>query len=133
MLTLYDDADRPVHALLTALGERSATLELGGASRTVSLLSLASVWRGEFATLWRAPAGYTDGVVESGPAADWLVGQLDALGGGAPETAAADLPARVSAFQLAQGLKPDGRAGPITIMLLNRARGIDEPRLQGGG
>jgi general secretion pathway protein A len=36
---------------------------------------------------------------------------------------------RVSAFQLSQGLKPDGLAGPTTFMQLNRATGVDEPRL----
>ena len=31
--------------------------------------------------------------------------------------------------QLAQGLRPDGIAGPTTFMQLNRATGVDEPRL----
>jgi general secretion pathway protein A len=39
------------------------------------------------------------------------------------------LPARVAAFQVARGLPPDGVAGPLTVMLLNRATGVDEPRL----
>jgi general secretion pathway protein A len=42
----------------------------------------------------------------------------------------AALQAKVSAFQLAQGLKADGLAGPITLMQLNRAAGVAEPRLQ---
>ena len=33
-------------------------------------------------------------------------------------------------FQLAQGLPSDGSAGPMTLMQLNRANGVDEPRLQ---
>ena len=33
-------------------------------------------------------------------------------------------------FQLAQGLIPDGRAGPMTFMQLNRAAGLAEPRLR---
>jgi general secretion pathway protein A len=37
--------------------------------------------------------------------------------------------ARVLAFQLTQGLAPDGLAGPLTLKQLNRASGIDEPRL----
>ena len=35
----------------------------------------------------------------------------------------------MSTFQLSQGLKPDGLAGPTTFMQLNRATGIDEPQL----
>jgi general secretion pathway protein A len=41
----------------------------------------------------------------------------------------AALRSKVQSFQVAQGLKPDGLAGPITLMQLNRATGVDEPRL----
>jgi general secretion pathway protein A len=40
-----------------------------------------------------------------------------------------DLKAMIMAFQAAQGLKADGLAGPMTLMQVNRASGIDEPRL----
>jgi general secretion pathway protein A len=35
----------------------------------------------------------------------------------------------VARFQLSQGLEPDGQAGPITYLQLNRAIGVAEPRL----
>jgi general secretion pathway protein A len=38
---------------------------------------------------------------------------------------------RIHAFQLAEGLPPDGLAGPMTLMRLNRVAGVDEPRLGG--
>ena len=41
--------------------------------------------------------------------------------------------ARIQRFQLAQGVTPDGRAGPLTLMLLNRVNGVSEPRLRTGG
>ena len=60
-------------------------------------------------------------------------------GAPAPEIALKDLAGRavsiaalrgkVFAFQLAQGLRPDGIAGPTTFMHLNRALGVAEPRL----
>ena len=31
-----------------------------------------------------------------------------------------------------KGVTPDGRAGPLTLMLLNRAAGVKEPRLRTG-
>ncbi|MFT5591064.1 MAG: general secretion pathway protein A, partial [Bradyrhizobium sp.] len=37
---------------------------------------------------------------------------------------------RVRRFQLMQGLKPDGIAGPQTLMRLANAAGLVEPRLQ---
>lgn len=65
-------------------------------------------------------------VAEGSPVAHWLDGRLDLVdpgGHGRP------LSQRVFAFQLAQGLSPDGLAGPQTLMQLNRATGIDEPKL----
>jgi len=136
IVTLNDDNGQPVHALLTGLTHQSATLRMGGVSQTVSLPSLAQLWRGDFATYWRAPPGYQNRIVEAdaGPAAEWLAAQLAALDGSAASVdkplSDAALKSQVSAFQLAQGLKADGLAGPTTFMQLNRATGVDEPRLQ---
>jgi general secretion pathway protein A len=48
----------------------------------------------------------------------------------APTRFDAALRSRLNAFQVAQGLKPDGLAGPLTLMQINRATGVDEPHLQ---
>ena len=133
ILMLRDASDRPVYALLTGLTSDTATLRMAGVSQTISLVSLATLWRGDFATFWRAPPAYSGKIVDagSGTVAVWLAEQLARLRGEhlpmAPGEAA--WRARVSAFQLAQGLKPDGLAGPTTFMQLNRASGVDEPRL----
>jgi general secretion pathway protein A len=139
IVTLYDDDNRPIFALLTGLSGRTATLRMGGTVQTVSLVTLAGMWRGEFATLWRAPPGYAPRAVETPPRAlaEWLTTQLGGLTGAAPApggaAVSAALKSRVIAFQLAQGLKPDGLVGPTTLMQLNRAIGIDEPRLDTEG
>lgn len=136
MLTLYDDAGKPAYAVLVGLSSHTATLRAGGVTQGVSLLSLSKVWRGEFATLWRVPPGYQNKwfAGQGGPVVDWLALQVAKLNGEPPPAGAqkfdAALQAKVSAFQLAQGLKADGLAGPITLMQLNRAAGVDEPRLQ---
>ena len=136
ILTLYIEHERPVYVLLTGLNAQSAMLSLSGVLRAVSLADLAQVWRGDYATYWRAPPGYAAKAVEgnSGPVVDWLATQLATLQGEAGPTTRqtydAALRSRVSAFQLAQGLKPDGQAGPTTFMQINRALGVDEPRLQ---
>ena len=135
ILTLYDEQNRPFFTLLTGLTEGSATLRMAGTEQTVSLMSLAGLWRGEFATFWRAPPGYLNRGTDaaSGTTARWLAAQLDAVDSAAPPVAraasGAALKSRVLAFQLARGLRPDGLAGPTTLMQLNRAVGIDEPRL----
>lgn len=133
IVTLRDADDKPVYAVLSGLTNSSATLRLGEASQTISLVSLATLWRGEFATFWRAPPGYAGRVVDasSGALASRVGAQLAALQGQPAATTDAAWKTQVSSFQLSQGLRPDGLAGPTTFMQLNRATGVDEPRLRG--
>lgn len=139
ILTLQVGNGPPVYALLMGLTDQTATLRVGASLHTVRLLSLGRLWRGDFATYWRPPPGYTtaprDG--SSGPVIDRLARQLAQLDGAAaplastaPQILDADLMARVRAFQRAQGLKPDGYPGPMTFMQIDSATDVNEPRLQ---
>jgi len=134
IVTLNDERGRVAHVLLTGLSNDRATLRIGGIDREMPLALLARAWRGEFATLWRAPADYGEGEVIGSTAAalgPWLIERLAAIDGAASPPAGDDaLRARVFAFQLAQGLVPDGLAGPLTLMQINRASGVDEPSLR---
>ncbi|KQM69817.1 ExeA family protein [Xylophilus sp. Leaf220] len=138
LLTLVGDDGRTAVVPLAGLDAQHATLVVDGAPRRVPLAELARWWRGDFTTLWRIPPGATPAQAETatGPAGTWLDAQLAALQpGGAAANAdapAAERRARIYRFQLAQGLKPDGVAGPLTFMLLNRAAGVAEPRLTSG-
>jgi general secretion pathway protein A len=135
ILTLRDANGQMAFAVLTALGIDSATVQVGAQPMRMSLGMLAVMWEGEFATLWRAPAGYraplNDG--DTGAVVDALATQLAAWSGEPAPTAGrafdAALKVRVAAFQRAQGLKSDGIAGPTTFMQLNRVSGVAEPRL----
>lgn len=139
LLALYpsEEAEAPVSVLLRGLDGDNATLEGGGRSLRVPVAELAQVWRGEMATLWRAPVGMPDrGEITDSPAgAAWLDQRLasKAAGGSGPGSkpvTPALRQSRIHRFQLAQGVTPDGRAGPLTLMLLNRATGVNEPRLR---
>ena len=137
LLSLYvdDDSEAAIPVALRALEGENATLE--GAGRTpmkVPVAELAQLWRGEIATLWRAPPALPErGEITDTPAgAAWLDRQLTRKAGGKPMTPA-QRQAQIHRFQLAQGVTPDGRAGPLTLMLLNRATGVNEPRLLGAG
>ncbi len=129
ILTLHGSGGARAMALLVALDEQQATLQVGARRWTLSLPALAGIWRGEAATLWRTPPGWREGIdAASDPETrDWVRRQLAAFSRGGGE--AAPLRQRVAAFQMLQGLPPDGRVGPMTLMQLNRQADVDEPRL----
>ncbi|MEO8123668.1 MAG: AAA family ATPase [Burkholderiales bacterium] len=131
-LKLQDERGRVAQVQLTGLSEDDAILRIGTTQTTVPLNQLAQVWRGEFTTFWRAPPGYRTGELAgaSSVLAPWLRERLAAIDpAGAMPVGEQGLKARVFAFQLAHGLAPDGLAGPLTLMQLNRASGVEEPRL----
>ena len=138
LITLRDDAGRSLPAVLLALDDTSARLGIGTRTLSVSLVSLANVWQGDFATYWQAPAGYQRvlGDGDTGELVTRLATQLASVRGEAlasgPQRYDAALKSRVQAFQLANGLRADGLAGPTTFMQLLRAAGDrSEPRLAG--
>ena len=144
LLTLFpsEEGDVAVSAVLRRLDGDMATLEGAGRTVRVPVAELAQVWRGDMATLWRTPPDMPDkgDLAETPAGAAWLDQQLATAGGsraGAPAAGRAATPAqrqaRIQRFQLAQGVTPDGRAGPLTLMLLNRVNGVSEPRLRTGG
>jgi len=124
----------PVVALLVALDERGATLQTQGRHWRLSLAGLASVWKGDFATLWRTPPGWRElaaAAAASAPALPastrtWVNERLAGAGLGDAKQPLRD---RIWAYQVAQGLPPDGRLGPVTMMQLGRGAGPAEPAL----
>ncbi len=129
LLTLREPGGARVFAQLLAVADDRATLGVGRQRFDLTLPALARVWRGEFATFWRTPPGWRTGADGNPPPplSGWLLQQL----GGEPVNGGASLRERVAAFQLSQGLQPDGRPGPVTLMQLNRVAGVDEPHLDG--
>ncbi|MCX7257429.1 MAG: AAA family ATPase [Polaromonas sp.] len=138
ILTLQADGGAPVYAVLTGLSDQSATLQIAGRPHSVRLVSLVALWRGDFATFWRPPPGYSPGLRGdgAGPALAHLGRQLALLDGApvppvaAPPVLDAALRERIQAFQRAQGLEPDGLPGPMTFMQIDNATDAAAPRLQ---
>lgn len=128
-----------VYAVLVGLNERTATLSVGAKLHAVRTVSLAKLWRGDFATYWQEPTGYRADLRDgsTGPVIDHLATQLALLDGTSTSVASTvqqvlntPLRDRVRAFQRAQGLVPDGQPGPMTFMHLDSATGTNEPRLK---
>lgn len=141
VLALQKGNGAPVYAVLIGLDEQSASLRMGGELHRVTLISLARFWRGDFATYWRPPDGYTAGLSEGAPSAAYgqLSAQLAQLEG-QPERSDsvsvrpldAALVARVKAFQRGQGIKANGHPGPLTFMQIDRSLGYGGPSLEAG-
>jgi len=138
ILMLRDDRGQALYVPLTGLQGQNAIVQLGTQSYALPLPILSTMWRGDFATLWRTPPTFRSKVLpgNTGPTVDWLATQLARINQTPAPVATgklvfdAAMQAQVYAFQMGQGLKPDGVVGATTFMQINRAVGIDEPRLQ---
>jgi general secretion pathway protein A len=135
LLTLNDDPTRPTYALLTALGDGTATLRQGGKDSVVTTAALAARFDGAYTTFWRAPRGWRDevGVGDRGPDVDWLakrLAQLNDLKKPADnQPLDATMQRLLREFQLREQLKADGVAGPKTFIRLIQLGASSEPRL----
>jgi general secretion pathway protein A len=126
--------DRQYYAVLTALDEESATFIVAGARQRVALAQIAPLWSGKYLLLWYAPPGFGN-VLAAGsrnPAVRWLRQSLARAHGGnadGPAVFDTELVSRVRAFQLAEGMAPDGVAGAFTLIRLNLRLDQNLPRL----
>ena len=140
VLSLHDDRETPMYALLTGLQGQSAILQIESHRYALPLSALATMWRGDFTTFWHTPPTYRGKILpgNTGPTVDWLATQMARINHEpAPITSGKQvfgppMQAKVYAFQISQGLKPDGVVGATTFMQINRAIGVHEPILLTG-
>jgi general secretion pathway protein A len=132
LLLLRDAAGAERAVLLRSLDAQDVVVETSDGAWQLSRAELARSWSGDYATLWRAPEGWpAQGAPEPGDAiVAWLEQQLDAAMPRDASVPSANWRERLMRFQRAQSLKPDGVPGPMTVMQLNRALGVHEPRLE---
>ena len=136
VLKFHDERGRTFYASMTSLDDRGAMMAMGDSSiLQVNLAALARFWDGEYTLLWRAPPGYS-GSLQEGAAGEpvlWLRKQLSqALGERTTNTSpryGLELARQVRKFQVAEGLLPDGVAGPMTLIRLTARSDGDAPRL----
>ena len=127
-MKLQWDEGGSAYAVIVALTEQSATLQVNGKLQTVRVAELVRLWDGNFATYWRVPDGYRP-LAQGGSTPlffEQLARQLAQLDGIAPaqtlpQTLSPALRARVLDFQRTHGLKADGQPGPLTLMQIETA------------
>ena len=128
ILTLTDDKGLRHRVVLSALDDRSATLDLGDHNEKVSLEDLSADWFGEFTVIWKPKTARTRqlSVGMRGEEVRWLRRSLNALRGGAADPEHADvydeeLAIAVQNFQREHRLNVDGVAGLQTQVVLDTA------------
>lgn len=124
VMHMRDEQGREFDATLTRLEGKTATLAVGGETRTVALDALAAQWSGHYTMLWRMPAQAREHIRfgERGAAVAWLSQALPQGQGSAQtsEEAVFDdvMARRIRQFQLTHGLIPDGIVGSQTLIRL---------------
>lgn len=136
ILHMHDNQGREFDATLIKLDDRAAVFAIGNKTIAVALGALAQQWSGSYTLLWRSPPNIRQNILvgERGPAVGWLRRQLAMLqgrGAGASRQPVFDddLMLQVKQFQLAQGLAPDGVAGPQTLARLSGVADQAAPKL----
>ena len=135
IIKLRDGQSLPRNVLLTAVDGKKATLVGVRGSETVALEALDAMFDGSFTTFWRAPRSWREEVTagDKGPDVDWLARRLAQVNGVKKprdnQALAGETLRYLREFQLAQGLKADGVAGPRTFIRLEQPGGETEPRL----
>ena len=126
ILTLTDDIGRTHQVLLASLGDETATIDLGGDARTVSIAGMSRYWFGDFLLLWRPPLAVAKALAPGMRGADvrWLRENLR-VAQGLPAAPAGsdfydeDLAQLVQDFQRQHRLNIDGVAGVQTQIVLD--------------
>jgi general secretion pathway protein A len=121
-------------ATLTGLDRQEARLLIAGKERRVALGELAEAWSGSFILIWKAPPGFHDHLSpnQRGPAITWLhqaMARIDGSPDSADDAFDAPLARRIRAFQLTEGIRPDGFVGPLTAIRINARSGRGGPSL----
>ena len=139
ILKLQDDKGKEYYGTLTAMEAETALVHVGSEKRKVPVSEIEKYWFGDFTMVWRVPEEYRGAIKpgDRGPAVQWLAAQFAAREGGAAakrpsQVYDAGLLKQVKRFQVAEGLKPDGIIGPLTIIRLNASSKDGSPSLSAG-
>jgi general secretion pathway protein A len=121
-------------ATLTALNHQTATLNVNGIEKHVLLSELAQSWFGLYVAAWRTPPGVSGTLApgQRGTGVAWLrqtMSAIDSIPDNNSDFYDTALENRIRAFQLADGIRPDGQVGPLTVMHLNARHSDTVPRL----
>ena len=124
------------YAVIRSIEGDRVTIQLDLQQWNIDLSELEEHWQDHITLIWIKPPGYEKDIQkgDSGDVVQWLASQLDRVQGKMIPPRAFPkmdtlLAERLMDFQKAQGLVPDGIAGPRTLMRINERIGLQSPRL----
>ena len=131
VLELWDDSPDPFFAALLANSDTSYTIEIEGNVHVVNGVTLQQHWFGNYTVLWRAPPGFNRAIQlgHTGTQVEWVRERLESLSRLAPtdlDRAFFDrnLEDALKQFQRSQQLRPDGIAGPNSLIQLHSSADV---------
>ena len=140
VLELWDHTTDPFFAALLSISDTNYTLEIEGNVQVVSGPAIQQHWFGNYTVLWRAPPGFNRAIQlgHTGTQVEWLREQLESLTRLAPTTGDPaffdrDLEVALKKFQRSQQLRPDGIAGPNSLIRLHSSADIPVAKLHQAG
>ncbi|MCF6207941.1 MAG: AAA family ATPase, partial [Ghiorsea sp.] len=137
VLTISNETGQTVYTAITSLMGTTALAAVQDVYAEIPLNQLALHSHNDFTLLWKTPQGY-DAPVRPGHSgalvatlAEQVTQALNQSWIGAPRTQYDDsLKEQVKMVQRQEGLSPDGVAGPLTWIHINRLNQLDTPSLQ---
>ncbi len=136
VLELWDHATDPFFAALLSISDTNYTLEIEGNVQVVSGPAIQQHWFGNYTVLWRAPPGFNRAIQlgHTGTQVEWLREQLESLvylarTNGDRALFDHNLRDALKQFQRSQQLRPDGIAGPNSLIRLHSSADIPVAKL----
>ena len=140
VLELWDDSTDPFFAALLSNSGNSYTVEIEATIYVVDSPTIQHHWFGNYTLLWRAPPGFNRAIRlgHTGAQVEWLRDRLESLARLAPTTVDRaffdrDLEGALKQFQRSQQLRPDGIAGPNSLIQLHSSADIPVAKLHQAG
>lgn len=132
VMTLNNELGQSLYFALLAIEGQDALVNFQGSLYWVSMDELDRYWLGEYSLLWKLPP-YKSRVILPGQETEeqWLFNSLNRLG---RDYSAMNEPLslKIQRFQQNSGLVPDGIAGTMTLIHINKRLCSDCPKLLGG-
>lgn len=132
VLTLTNELGQALYFGLLAIEGQDALISHQGELYWVGMDELDRYWLGEYSILWKLPPFKSRVIMPGQPTEDeWLNSSLSRLSR-SYNSLNEPLDKKIQRFQQSSGLVPDGIAGTMTLIHINKRLCLDCPKLLGG-